>query len=192
MPEPTTNPSTEALRGELDRVEYHSSFRRTFITTICVLLVVAAIAVLITTLWLPVLQVTGSSMEPTLESGQIVIATKNADFKAGDVVAFYYDNKVLLKRVIGTSGDQVDIKDDGTVYVNGDALDEPYVSDKSLGECDVDFPYQVPDDRVFVMGDHRSTSIDSRTTSIGCVSDDLVVGKVVFRIWPLSGFGTVG
>ena len=129
-------------------------------------------------------------MEPPPKSGPEVVATKST-FSRLRCRAFYYDNKVLLKRVIGVAGDQIDIEDDGTVYVNGDALDEPYVSDKSLGQCDLDFPYQVPDDRVFVMGDHRSTSIDSRTTSIGCISDDLVVGKVVFRIWPLNDFGTL-
>ena len=189
--EQSATPTSSQLRKELERVEHRSTYHRTLRTTIYILLVVAAVAVLVATLWLPVLQVSGSSMEPTLDTGQIVVATKNADFAPGDVVAFYYGNKVLLKRVIGVAGDTIDIKDDGTVYVNGIALDEPYLSEKSLGQCDIDLPYQVPDGRIFVMGDNRSVSVDSRTSTVGCITADSIVGKVTFRVWPLNGFGGI-
>ena len=119
------------------------------------------------------------------------MAVKNSKFKQGDVVAFYYNNKILLKRVIGIAGDQIDIKDDGTVYVNGYPLDEPYLSEKNLGQTDLDYPYQVPDGKIFVMGDHRATSMDSRSTSIGCISSEFIVGKVVFRVWPLNELGKI-
>lgn len=146
----------------------------------------AALAVIISMLFLPVLRVTGTSMTPTLANDELVVCKRRGDFKQGDIVAFYYNNKILLKRVIAVSGDTVDIKDDGTVYVNGKKLDEPYVKDKAFGECNISLPYQVPDQRIFVMGDHRSTSIDSRSTAIGCVSEEAVVGKVVMRIMPLK------
>lgn len=137
-------------------------------------------------LFLPVLRVTGTSMTPTLANDELVVCKRRGDFKQGDIVAFYYNNKILLKRVIAVSGDTVDIKEDGTVYVNGKKLDEPYVKDKAFGMCSISLPYQVPDQRIFVMGDHRSTSIDSRSTAIGCVSEEAVVGKVVMRILPLK------
>jgi len=184
-------PSTEQLEQELKRVKHNREFGHVFRNTIYVLLVVAAVAVLIATMVLPVLQVTGTSMEPTLESGQIVLAVKNASFHQGDVVAFYYNNKVLLKRVIGLPGDQIVIDQDGNVSVNGNKLDEPYISEKSIGECDLDFPYQVPDGKIFVLGDHRATSVDSRSNTIGCISEENIVGEVVFRVWPLNRFGTL-
>ena len=155
------------------------------------LIIVAAIAVLIATMFMPVLQVVGTSMEPTLENGELVLSLKNGKFRRGEVIAFYYNNKILLKRVIGLPGDQIVVKDDGTVLVNGVAADEPYVTEKGLGECDLDFPYQVPDNRIFVLGDHRSTSIDSRSSSVGCVSEDVIVGKVILKLWPLANIGPV-
>lgn len=151
----------------------------------------AAIAVLVATLWLPVLQIYGSSMTPALQDGEIVFTVKTSDFGPGDVIAFYYNNKILVKRVICDPGDWINIDEDGTVYVNDEKLDEPYLTEKALGECNIEMPYQVPDGRYFVMGDHRSTSVDSRSTSVGCVADEQIVGKIIFRIWPFDRIGTV-
>lgn len=148
-------------------------------------------AVLVATLWLPVLQIYGSSMTPTLEEGDIVVSIKSKTYETGDIVAFYYNNKILIKRVIAGSGDWVDLDEDGTVYVNGEKLDEPYVKDKAFGECDLELPYQVPESRIFVMGDHRSVSVDSRSKAVGCVAEEQIVGKLVFRIWPLTGLQTM-
>ena len=150
---------------------------------------VAAVSVLISARFLPVVQVSGSSMEPTLQDGEILILQKTDDFETGDLIAFYYQSRILLKRVIGTAGDYIDIDAQGNVSVNGIRLDEPYVTERSLEECDIRLPYQVPDGRVFVMGDHRSVSIDSRTREVGCVAQEQMVGKVAFRIWPLSRAG---
>ncbi len=179
-------PSLEQLEAELKKERYKSNFGRVLRSTIFSLLAVAAVAVLIAVLFLPVLQITGVSMADTLQDGDVVVAVNGVSYKTGDVVAFYYNNAILVKRVIAVAGDWVDLDEDGTVYVNGQALDEPYVSEKSLGNCNIDLPYQVPDGRCFVMGDHRASSIDSRNTAVGCVSDDMVVGKILFRVWPLS------
>lgn len=184
-------PTLNQLETELHRVRHKREYERTLRGTIYILIVVAAIAFLIATLFLPVLRVYGTSMEPTLKNKEIVIALKGSDFKKGDIVAFYYNNKILLKRVIGVAGDQIVIEKDGTVYVNGEKLEEPYISTKSLGECDLTFPYQVPDNRIFVMGDHRDVSIDSRSSTIGCIADESIVGKVAIRIWPLNELGTI-
>jgi signal peptidase I len=152
---------------------------------------VAAVAVLVATLWLPVLQIYGTSMAPTLTDGDVVVSLKSGKFNTGDVIAFYYNNKILVKRVIAGPGDWVDIKDDGTVYVNDVELDEPYVVEKALGDCNITLPYQVPESRVFVMGDHRSVSIDSRNTAVGCVSEEQIVGRLVMRLWPFDQFGKI-
>lgn len=184
-------PTLELLEQELQRRHHKRRYSKTLRGTVFALITVAAAAVLVATLFLPVLQVYGSSMEPTLENGELVLALKTGSFHRSEVVAFYYNNKILLKRVIGIPGDQIVIREDGTVLVNGDVLDEPYLSEKSLGTCDLDFPYQVPDNRIFVMGDHRESSIDSRSASIGCISDEFIVGRVVFRFWPLPRFGRV-
>ncbi|MCD8330465.1 MAG: signal peptidase I [Lachnospiraceae bacterium] len=179
-------PTEEEVAVERERLEYQKRYRQTLRTTIYALIVVAAVAVLIATLFLPVLQVSGSSMEPTLEDGDIIVLVKTGDFETGDLVGFYYQNKLLLKRVIAGPGDTVDIDEEGNVYVNGELLDEPYVTEKALGETDRDYPIQVPEDRYFVMGDNRTTSIDSRSTAIGYIEEDQIVGKVILRIWPLS------
>ena len=160
-------------------------------STIYPLIVVAAVAVLVATIWMPVLQIYGASMAPTLDEGDIVISVKGSAFEPGDLVAFYMGNKILVKRCIAGPGQWVDIDADGNVYVDGELLDEPYLTEKALGDCDIELPYQVPDNRYFCMGDHRSTSVDSRSTTVGCVSDEQIVGKILFRVWPLSDFGTL-
>lgn len=177
------------IEGELKRLRRKQNSRRIFRQTVFSLLVVAAVAVLAAMLFFPIFRVTGSSMEPTLHPKEIVICLKSSRFQSGDLVAFYYNNKVLLKRVIGTAGDTIEIDDSGNVFVNGSQLDEPYITKKSLGQCDIDFPYQVPDNRIFVMGDNRETSVDSRTTAVGCIADEYVIGKVFLRVWPLERLG---
>ena len=159
--------------------------------TIYALITVAAAAVLVATLWVPVLQISGDSMAPTLTGGQVVVCVKGLSFQPGDVVAFYYDNKILVKRVIAGPGDWVDIDEHGNVFVNEVELYEPYLVEKALGDCDITLPYQVPESKIFVMGDHRSVSLDSRNTALGCVGDEQVVGKLLFRVWPFEGFGIV-
>ena len=152
---------------------------------------VAAVAVLIAVLLLPVLQISGTSMTDSLHDEDIVVALNSSAYETGDIIAFYYNNNILVKRVIAAAGDWVDIDKDGNVYVNNELLDEPYVTDKALGDCNITLPYQVPDGRCFVMGDHRATSIDSRNTAVGCVSNDMVIGKILIRVWPMEGFGIV-
>lgn len=184
-------PSAEQFESELKKIKYRKDFKKILRSTISSLLVVAAIAVLVSMLFLPVLRVTGSSMTPTMQNDELIICSKRSNFKQGDIVAFYYNNKILLKRVIGTAGDYINITDDGIVYVNDKKLDEPYVSEPAFGMCDIELPYQVPDNRIFVMGDHRSVSIDSRSSTVGCIAYEYVIGKVIFRIWPLKSMGTV-
>lgn len=179
-------PSTYQLEDELQRELFKKEYKRTIRSIIYIMLVVAAVSFLLVTVFFPVLRVTGSSMEPTLETGEIIVARKNSGFKPGDLVAFYYNNKVLLKRVIGTPGDMIEMDEEGNVYVNGEMLDEPYVYEKAVGDCDIEFPYQVPESRIFVMGDHRSTSVDSRSKDVGCIPDERIIGKILIRIWPLN------
>lgn len=179
-------PTKEEVEGERNRLKQKKEYNRVLRSTIYALLVVAAIAVLIATQFLPVLQVSGSSMEPTLADEDIIVLAKTNSFQTGELCGFYWQNKLLLKRIIGTPGDIIDIKEDGTVFVNGEEIEEPYVSEKALGECDLTFPYQVPENRYFVMGDHRTVSIDSRSSVIGCVEKEQIIGKVIMRIWPLS------
>ncbi|MCI7137521.1 MAG: signal peptidase I [Candidatus Limivicinus sp.] len=185
-------PATEQLEAELAREKYKHRYHSVLRSTIYTLVIVAAVAVLTATLWLPVLQIYGSSMTPTLQDGEIVFSVKTSKFQPGDIVAFYYNNKILIKRVICGPADWVNIDENGTVYVNGTVLDEPYLAEKALGDCNIELPYQVPDGKVFVMGDHRSTSVDSRNTAVGCVAQEQLVGKIIFRIWPLDRLGIVG
>ena len=185
-------PELNELKAELQREHYKLRYRSILRSTIYTLIVVAAVAVLVATIWMPVLQIYGSSMSPTLGEGDIVVSVKGSDFEQGDLVAFYLGNKILVKRCIAGPGQWVDIDEDGTVYVDGKALDEPYLTEKSLGDCNIDLPYQVPDNRYFCMGDHRSTSVDSRNTAVGCVAEEQIVGRIVFRVWPLPDFGTLG
>ncbi|MDO5344584.1 MAG: signal peptidase I [Lachnospiraceae bacterium] len=184
-------PSVQELERELERERYRRKFRRTLRSTVNTLITVAAIAVLVATLLLPVLQIYGSSMTPTLTDGDIVLSLKEADFERQDVIAFYYNNKILVKRVIARAGEWVNIDEEGNVTVNGEPLEEPYIMEKSLGECDIQLPYQVPEGRLFVMGDHRSVSVDSRSSAVGCVAEEQIVGKLIFRIWPFGGFGEI-
>ena len=184
-------PSLDQMEAEISRLKYRKRYGSALRGTLYSLAVVAAAAILIATLWMPVLQITGASMDPTLVDGQLVVALKNDEFDAGDITAFYYNNKILIKRVIASAGDWVDIDADGNVYVNGILLEEPYLQEKALGECNIELPYQVPDGRVFVMGDDRAVSLDSRTTAVGCVSKEQVLGQVVFRAWPLKEVGPV-
>lgn len=186
IPQMANVPSEEEVTAERERLQYQKRYRQTLRSTIYALIVVAAAAVLLATLFLPVLQVSGTSMEPTLSDNDIIVLVKTGDFETGDLVGFYYQNKLLLKRVIAGPGDVVDIDAEGNVFVNGTLLDEPYVTEKSIGETDREYPYHVPDNRYFVMGDNRTTSIDSRSTAIGYIETDQIVGKVVLRIWPLN------
>ena len=182
-------PTLDQMEEEISRLKYRKRYGRALRGTVYSLAVVAAVAILVATLWMPVLQITGASMAPTLVDGQFVVAVKKSEFQTGDITAFYYNNKILIKRVIASAGDWVDISENGDVYVNGVLLEEPYIKEKSLGECNIELPYQVPDGKVFVMGDDRAVSLDSRTTAVGPVSKEQVLGRVVFRVWPLSAFG---
>ena len=185
-------PSVEALEAELGRTRHRENYRRVLRSTFFSLVVVAAIAVLVATLWMPVLQIYGSSMTPTLDEGQFVVSVKSSQFETGDLLAFYLGNKLLVKRCIAGPGDWVDIDEAGNVSVNDVPLDEPYLTEKAFGECDIELHYQVPDERWFLMGDHRSTSVDSRNSTVGCASKEQIVGRIIFRVWPLSEFGRVG
>ncbi len=184
-------PSFSELNKEQQRLRTRKTYQRAFFKTVGVLCVVAAISILLTTLWMPVLQIYGSSMSPTLEPGDLVLSVKNEKLETGDVVAFYQGNKLLIKRVIATSGQWVDIDNDGVVTVDGQALDESYIKDLSLGNCDIELPHQVKEAHYFIMGDNRDTSLDSRANTIGDIAEEQIEGKVVFRIWPLNKFGSV-
>ena len=184
-------PTINALEEELNRVKYKQRYRVVLRSTLYTLITVAAVAILVATLWLPALQIYGSSMAPTLQDGEIVFSIKTTELEQGDIVAFYYNNKILVKRVIAGAGDWVDISPEtGDVFVNDNLLEEPYLAEKSFGDADVDLPYQVPDGKIFVMGDHRATSVDSRHTAVGCVAEEQIVGKIVFRVWPIEQIGS--
>ncbi len=184
-------PSAAEVEQELKREHYKRRYRQVLKSTIFALLTASAVAVLVATLWLPVLQIYGESMTPTLNDGEIVFSVKSNKLEQGDVVAFYYNNKILIKRVIAGPGEWVFVDEDGLVYVNSVPLEEPYLTEKAFGLTDIELPYQVPDGKYFVMGDHRATSVDSRNTAVGCITMDQIVGKILFRVWPLEDFGFI-
>lgn len=185
-------PTLAQLEKEYRRLNYRQSYGSALRGTIYSLVIVAAAAVLVATLILPVLRIYGESMSPTLENSDIVVSMRGSDFERGDIVAFYYNNKILVKRVIALPGEWIEIDENGVVKINGELFEEPYLVEQALGECDLEFPYQVPDSRLFLMGDHRSVSVDSRSSSVGCVAQEQVVGRLVWRVWPLASFGRVG
>jgi len=187
----TQFPSAAEVERELKRERYKRRYRRTLKSTVFALVTAAAAAVLVATLWLPVLQIFGSSMTPTLQEGQIVVSVKADRMEPGDIVAFYYGNKVLVKRYIAGPGVWVDMREDGTILLNGEVLEEPYLTEKAFGICDLELPYQVPEGTYFLVGDHRESSVDSRHSSVGCIAEDQIVGKIIFRVWPMETFGPV-
>ena len=184
-------PTLPQLEKELLREQYKNRYSSVLRSTISTLIIVAAFAILVATLWMPVLQIYGNSMDLTLEEGQMVVCSKGAEIEQGDLLAFYVGNHLLVKRVIAEPGDVVDITPNGTVYINGQELPEPYVTEKMKGECDVEYPYQVPEYSYFVMSDNRSNCVDSRASVVGCVAEEHIMGKVIFRIWPFNSFGKV-
>jgi len=184
-------PSSEEIQRELKRERKQIRFRRIITNTLHTLIVVAAVAVLITSLILPVLQISGTSMEPTLSNGDIVVLLKTSSLERGDLCGFSYSNKILIKRVIALPGDILVIDEDGNVFLNGEMLDEPYITEKGLGECDIEFPFTVPENTYFLMGDHRSTSVDSRSSVIGCIAHEQIVGKLFLKVWPLENFSLI-
>lgn len=181
--EKSERPSVEQVREEKQKLSSRRKYWKMLRNTLAVLVVVAAIAVLISTLFMPVIQVSGDSMEPTLKDGDILLLVRTKSFESGDICCVSWHNKMLLKRVIGLPGDRIDIDKDGNVSVNGKVLDEPYATDKSLGECDVQLPLTVPENSLFVLGDKRATSIDSRSSAVGCIEKDQIVGRVLFTLW---------
>lgn len=182
-------PELAQLEAELHRENYKKRYRQVLSSTIYALVVVAAVAVLVATIWMPVLQIYGTSMAPTLDEGDIVVSFKGAELESGDMVCFYIGNKLLVKRYIAGPGQWVDIDRDGNIYVDDQLLEEPYITEKALGDCNIQLPYQVPENKIFALGDHRAASLDSRNTSIGCIADEQIVGRLVFRVWPLNAFG---
>lgn len=190
-PDVTQTPSLPQLEAELRREDYKGKYRQTLRSTISVLIVTAAVVVLLAFLIFPVFRIYGSSMSPTINEGEIVVSVKGSNFECGNVIVLSYNNKLLVKRVIAGPGEWFDMDQLGNVYVNGVLIDEPYLTDKAYGDCNISLPYQVPDGRYFVMGDNRSTSQDSRNSIVGCIAEEQIVGRAIFRLWPLGEFGVI-
>lgn len=188
---PQDPPSIDELKGELKRIRYRKRYGSVLRSTIYTLLISAACAVLVATIFLPILQIYGTSMAPTFDEGDIVVSVKGAEFSTGDLISFYVGNKLLVKRYIAGPGQWVNLDEEGNVYVDDVLINEPYVAEKALGDCNIELPYQVPESRYFVLGDQRISSVDSRNTAVGCIGEDQIVGKIVFRVWPFSRFGEV-
>ena len=186
-----SRPSVEQLEKALEQERYRKSYRHVLRNTFFALVTVAAIAVLVVMLWMPVMQIYGTSMEPTLAEGQIVVSLKGSELEQGDIAAFYYGNKLLVKRYIAGPGDWVNIDREGNIFVNGEYLEEEYLTAKALGECNIELPYQVPEGKYFLVGDHRATSLDSRNTAVGCVDGEQIAGRIVFCVWPFDSFGAI-
>lgn len=184
-------PTLEQLRREKEYLDYRKRYLRSLSSTIFTLVVIAAVTVLIAMLWLPIMEMYGNSMEPVLAEGDIVVSLQTKRIRRGDIVGFYYGNKLLVKRCIGLPGETIDVKEDGSVYINGALLDEPYVTEKALGDCDIEFPVVIPLEQYFMMGDNRAVSLDSRNSIVGCVGLDQLSGKLLFRIWPLNKLGRI-
>ena len=184
-------PNLSQLEAELERETYKGKYKSTLRSTISVLIVTAAVIVLLAFLIFPVFRIYGSSMSPTVNEGEIVVSLKGSRFECGDVIVLSYNNKLLVKRMIAGPGEWIDIDKDGNVYVDGELIDEPYLTDKAYGDCNISLPYQIPDGRYFVMGDNRSTSQDSRNSIVGCIAEEQIVGKALFRLWPFSEFGLI-
>ena len=188
--QPNETPSVDQLKAELAREKYKSRYGQTLRSTVYILIVVAAVAVLMATLFFPVFRIYGSSMAPTVNEGEIVVALKGSSFECGDIIVLSFNNKLLVKRVIAAPGQWVDINADGDVFVDGTQIDEPYLQEKAYGDCTITLPYQVPDGRYFVMGDNRSTSQDSRNSLMGCIAEEQILGQAILRIWPFSELGS--
>ena len=171
------------IEKELKLETYKSKYKNVLMTTIYALIIIAAFAALVATLIMPVLQISGASMKPLYKEGDIVLSLKTKNITSGDIIAFYHGNKILVKRVIAKSGQWVVISDDGNVYVDGILIEEPYVTEKTLGDSDIEYPYQVPDGSLFVLGDNRTNSIDSRNSEIGSIKQENIIGKIILKIW---------
>lgn len=181
-------PSLAEIETEMSQTRSRGRYRQALKGTAGTVVVVAAIAVLIATIILPVIRITGTSMQPGFQPGDIVVAYKTKNFQQGDVCVFYFNNKLILKRVIGMGGDKIEIDEEGHVTVNDITLEEEdYISEYALGQCDIEFPYVVPPGEYFVLGDNRDNTEDSRFTNYGCIKQEEMVGKIFLRIWPLNG-----
>ena len=185
-------PSLTEIQDEMHRVKSQDKFDRALWSTFGTVLVVVAVAVLVASIFLPVLRVTGTSMVPNFEPGDVLVAFKTNKFDTGDICTFYYNSKLIVKRVIAVGGDTVDINEDGRVSVNGKMLEEPYVKNFALGLSDVEFPFEVPSGQLFLLGDNRGTSVDSRSAEFGCINAEEVLGKVFLRSWPIDAFRFFG